>query len=63
MQITEEMIEAAAQAIRKAFANRGRGMGRDWNALPEQVKQDYRAEAKAALRAALAAGTPHDRVA
>lgn len=48
---TPAQIEVAAMAIREQFADRS-GRGRDWNALPERVKDDYRAEAKAALKAA-----------
>jgi len=55
--ITDEMIEAAAQAIRDQFGARSiahRGMAKPlpWNALPLHLKDSYRAEARAALTAA-----------
>ena len=48
---TDDMIEAAAMAIREVAGNRS-GRGRDWDRLPEAVRADYRREAMAALRAA-----------
>jgi hypothetical protein len=45
-----EMIEAAAEAIRNVCANRS-GRGRAWQDLPEKLRESYRAEAIAALRA------------
>ncbi|MCA1524327.1 hypothetical protein [Bradyrhizobium yuanmingense] len=58
MRITEAMIEAAAIAIRDAVANRvvgedGRRRGKPWAALPAKLRDAYRAEAAAALHAAL----------
>ncbi|KYK44668.1 hypothetical protein A1D31_36435 [Bradyrhizobium liaoningense] len=58
MRITEAMIEAAAIAIRDAVANRvvgddGRRRGKPWAALPATQRDAYRAEATAALHAAL----------
>jgi len=56
--MTPEQIEAAAQAIRNAFANRvvnsatGRRAAKAWETLPERIKDEYRSEAKAALEAA-----------
>jgi hypothetical protein len=47
----DEMIEAAAQALRAVVANRS-GRGRAWQDLPERLREEYRAEATAALRAA-----------
>jgi hypothetical protein len=49
--VTEEQIEAAAMAIRETFANRS-GRGAPWHALPEHIKNQYRAEARTALKAA-----------
>ncbi len=49
---TPEQIEAAARAIRDVVANRS-GRGRKWDALPDRVRDEYRAEAKAALAAAI----------
>jgi hypothetical protein len=54
MQITADMIEAAAMAIQAEFANKS-GRGRDWRRLQDVLRARYRAEAKAALTAALAA--------
>jgi hypothetical protein len=39
-----------AEAIRNVCANRS-GRGRPWQDLPERAREDYRAEAAAALRA------------
>lgn len=50
---TDQQIEAAAMAIREVFADRV-GKGRDWNALPPALKDQYRREAAAALIAASA---------
>jgi hypothetical protein len=50
IRVTDDMIEAAAQAIREAAGNRS-GRGKDWDRIPEAVKADYRREARAALRA------------
>jgi len=55
--ISNEMIEAAAQAIRNQFGARSiahRGMTKPlpWKALPLHLKDSYRAEARAALTAA-----------
>jgi malic enzyme len=52
MKITDAMVEAAASAIRDVVANRI-NKGRPWNSLPSKLRDDYRAEATAALRAAL----------
>jgi hypothetical protein len=46
-----EMIEAAAEAIRDVVASKSGG-GRPWSALPETLRDEYRKEAEAALRAA-----------
>jgi len=51
--ITEAMVQAAAEAIRHTVANRG-GRARSWASLPPALKESYRAEARAALEAALA---------
>lgn len=57
---TERQIEAAAQAIREVFGNRS-GRGAPWSALPAKVKEDYRAEARAAIEAyERVRGTKHD---
>jgi hypothetical protein len=48
---TKAQIEAAAMAIREVVADRA-GRGRDWRALNDRVKAEYRAEAEAALLAA-----------
>jgi hypothetical protein len=45
-----EAIELAAHAIRTIVADRI-GRGRLWEDLPEKLRQDYRREAEAALRA------------
>jgi hypothetical protein len=56
--ITDEMIEAAAEAIRNEFGKRstyttGYCRPLPWRALPAKLRNDYRAEAIAALHAAL----------
>lgn len=57
-QITPEMIERAAQAIRDQFAAQSSGrQPRPWQALPATLRNAYRAEAQAALFAAINAGT------
>ncbi|BAR57616.1 hypothetical protein ACVIWV_006154 [Bradyrhizobium diazoefficiens] len=58
MRITEAMIETAAIAIRDAVANRvvgeeARRRGKPWAALPAKLRDACRAEAAAALHAAL----------
>jgi hypothetical protein len=55
-QITPQMIEAGAMALRDQFANRCRLLRKTkpWDALPPKLQDDYRAEASAALSAALA---------
>jgi hypothetical protein len=58
MQITDDMVERAAAAIRDEVANRaindaGKRKGCDWHAIPPKLKDAYRREAAAALRAAL----------
>lgn len=52
MQISKEMIEAAAMAIQATFSNKS-GFGKDWSQVPRSLRQSYRQEAKAALQAAL----------
>jgi hypothetical protein len=52
---TDEQIEAAAMAIRETFGNRS-GRGAPWHRLSEHIKNQYRAEARAALDAAAAVG-------
>jgi len=57
MKITDEMIEAAAKAIREQAAARSThrwATPRPWYALPDSLKDAYRAEALVALDAALA---------
>lgn len=44
----DQRIESAAMAIRQQFADRV-GRARDWSDLPERLKDEYRAEARAAL--------------
>jgi hypothetical protein len=51
MKPCEAQIEAAAIAIHRVFANQS-GRARDFNQLPEKLKEDYRKEAAAALEAA-----------
>jgi hypothetical protein len=50
--ITPSMIEAGAKALQLVVANRS-SRGRPWNALPESLRDGYRAEAKAVLQAVL----------
>lgn len=57
MIITDEMIEAAAIAIREQFAARSH-RARPWENIPETLKNSYRIEAKVALHAALASVAP-----
>jgi len=60
MKITDQMIEAAARAIREQAAARSThrwSMPRPWHALPDKLKDDYRAEALVALDAGLAVST------
>jgi hypothetical protein len=45
-----ELIEHMAQAIRETFGNRS-GRARPWSEIPSTLRQSYRAEARAALRA------------
>lgn len=54
LQITPEMIEAAAQAIRNEIGGRSTFRLRLWNALPPTLRDEYRAEAFAALSAGFA---------
>jgi hypothetical protein len=55
MRISPEMIEAAALAIRQQVGDRSGGKrAKPWNALPSTLRDSYRAEALAALTAALA---------
>jgi hypothetical protein len=49
---TSAQIEAAATAIHRVFANRS-GRARAWERIPDVLKDEYRAEAKAALDAAI----------
>lgn len=42
--------ERVARAIRDVVANRS-GRGKDWEELPEQLRKQYLAEAKAAIEA------------
>lgn len=58
IQITEQMVERAAIAIRDEVANcaindAGKRKGCDWRVIPAKLKEAYRREATAALRAAL----------
>jgi hypothetical protein len=58
IQITDQMVERAAIAIRDEVANRaitehGKRRGIDWHALPQKLRDAYRREATAALHAAL----------
>lgn len=53
--ITDQMVEAAASAIQQVVTNRS-GRGRDWLAVPETLRRQYRGEARAALEAALPGG-------
>jgi hypothetical protein len=59
MNITPQMVEAAARAIRDHVAGRSTFTGfrrpRSWEALPLALRDDYREEATRALTAALAA--------
>jgi hypothetical protein len=48
--LTPSMIEAGARALQLVVANRS-NRGKPWQALPENQKDSYRAEAKAVLRA------------
>jgi hypothetical protein len=52
MKITDQMIEEAARALQLRVSNRSR-LGRTWEQIPESIRKQFRAEAKAALRAAL----------
>jgi hypothetical protein len=59
VEITPEMIEAGARAIREKFGARSgfvRGFCRPlpWDALPPTLRDSYRGEALAVLSAALA---------
>ncbi|WP_316172100.1 MULTISPECIES: hypothetical protein [unclassified Bradyrhizobium] len=54
MRIDEYELEAAAAAIQRVVANRS-GRGRNWFAVPEAQRRQYREEARAALEAASAA--------
>lgn len=47
-QPSDREIEVAAQAIRQVVADRA-GKGHPWPALPLRLRDDYRAEARAAL--------------
>lgn len=50
MRIDAVAIEAAAAAIHRVVANRS-GRGRDWSAIAESLKAEFREEARAALEA------------
>jgi hypothetical protein len=54
MRITDEVVEAGAIALRTEVGDR-LGRGRPWNALPASLRNSYRAEARAAITAALQA--------
>ncbi len=58
-EISPDMIEAAARAIRDQIGSRSSFVGfrkpRPWDALPPTLRDSYRAEAFAALSAGLAA--------
>ncbi|MCC6314807.1 MAG: hypothetical protein IT337_12435 [Thermomicrobiales bacterium] len=52
----DQIIEAVAMAIRDQAANRAvdakrRPLGRPWKELPRRLRESYRAEARAAIRA------------
>lgn len=50
----EQQIETVAQAIRTAWgarSNRPYTKPREWDDLPEQVRADFRKEARAAIEA------------
>jgi hypothetical protein len=49
---TADMIECGAMALRDEVANRS-GRGKDWNKLHEKIRDSYRREAAAVLRATL----------
>jgi hypothetical protein len=58
IEITDQMVERAAMAIRDEVANRaindrGKRKGCDWLAIPPKLQEAYRREAAAALNAAL----------
>jgi hypothetical protein len=55
-QITPQMIEAGAMALRDQFANRCRLVRKTkaWDSLPPKLQDDYRQEVQAVLSAALA---------
>lgn len=48
----EQKVEVVAQAIQRAFAGRStKPKPRDWGDLPEQVRVEFRREARAAIEA------------
>jgi hypothetical protein len=51
--ITPDMIEAAASAMRDVIGSRS-GRAKPWHKLPDNIRAMYRREAEAALRAGLA---------
>ncbi len=51
--ITPRMVEAAAIAIWQTFACRSGRARRTWAEVPAHLKNEYRAEARAAIEAAL----------
>ena len=50
--ITADMIERGAMALRDVVGNRS-GFGKPWDELFEPIKNQYRREAEAVLRAVL----------
>lgn len=44
------VVEAVAMAIRQTCCDRRR-FGKDWDKLPRRLREDYRAEARAAIAA------------
>jgi hypothetical protein len=46
-----EIVEIVAQAIRDTFGNRS-GRARPWSEIPRTLRESYRNEARAALKAA-----------
>lgn len=50
--MTKEQIEAVAIAIRDVAANRS-GRGKPWGDLPPDLREAYRDEARAAIKAYL----------
>jgi hypothetical protein len=46
----DQIVEPVARAIRSTCADRSR-WGVDWERLPRRLREDYRAEARAAIAA------------